>query len=183
MTGTNGFRLASGFSLARTLSSSARFACIERSAVKVRRASGRAGRSVYVDKRHSKACPLAWSTRGRTLFHAHDEIMRIDTVMQFAVNDSEHDPIISGVLDPKAAGPIGSYAPQLSITSAELASTPITIMVPFAGAGAPMGGSPAIQIDPSKLVGVQWQMSTPVASNGGATECVWNIDVPDVRFY
>lgn len=82
MTGTrtNGLRLARGFSLARTLSSSARFAYIERSAVKVRRASGRAGRSVYVDKRHSKACPLAWSAQGRTLFHAHDEVMRIDTV-------------------------------------------------------------------------------------------------------
>ena len=76
----NGFRLASGFSLTRTLSSSARFAYVERSAVKVRRASGRTGRSVYVDKRHSKACPLAWSVHGRTLFHAHDEVMRIDTV-------------------------------------------------------------------------------------------------------
>jgi hypothetical protein len=86
MTGTrtNGFRLASGFSLVRTLSSSARFAYIERSTVKVRRASGRAGRSVYVDKRHSKVCPLAWSARGRTLFHAHDEIMRIDTVTRRA---------------------------------------------------------------------------------------------------
>jgi hypothetical protein len=86
MTGTlaNGFQLASGFSLARALSSSARFAYIEGSAVKVRRVSGRAGRSVYVDKRHSKACPLAWSTGGRTLFHAHDEIMRIDTVTRRA---------------------------------------------------------------------------------------------------
>jgi hypothetical protein len=77
-TGSDGFRLASGFSFARTLSSSARFAYIERSAVKVRRASGRAGRIVYVDERHSNACPLAWSVRGRTLFHAHDEIMRIN---------------------------------------------------------------------------------------------------------
>jgi hypothetical protein len=80
----DGFRLAGGYSIAPTLSSSARFAYVERSAVKVRRASGRAGRSVYVDKRHSKACPLAWSARGRTLFHAHDEIMRIDTVTRRA---------------------------------------------------------------------------------------------------
>jgi hypothetical protein len=81
---SNGFHLSPGFSFVEKVASSARFAYIERSAVKVRRASGRVGRSVYVDKRHSKACPLAWSAGGRTLFHAHDEIMRIDTVTRKA---------------------------------------------------------------------------------------------------
>lgn len=103
--------------------------------------------------------------------------------MQFAINDSEHDQIIPGVVDPKAGGPAGSYPPLLSITSAELVSTAVTIKVPFAGTTAPVGGSPSTSIDPSKLVGLLWQMSTPVASGGGAAECVWNIDVSNVRFY
>ena len=34
-----------------------------------------------------------------------------------------------------------------------------------------------------KLVGLLWQMSTPVASDGGAAECAWNINVSNVRFY
>jgi hypothetical protein len=103
--------------------------------------------------------------------------------MQFSINDSEHDQIIPGVVDPKAAGPAGSYAPQLSVTSAELASTAVTIKVPFAGANAPTGGSPPIPIDPFKLVGLLWQMTTPVASDGGAAECVWNINISNVAFY
>jgi hypothetical protein len=103
--------------------------------------------------------------------------------MQFAISDSEHDQIIPGVIDPKAAGPVGSYPPQLSITSAELVSTAVTIEVPFAGTNAPTGGSPPTPIDPLKLVGLLWQMSTPVASDGGAAECVWNINVSNVRFY
>ena len=103
--------------------------------------------------------------------------------MQFAINDSEHDQILPGVMDPKAAGPVGSYPPQLSITSAELTATEMTIKVPFVGANAPTGGSPATSIDPFKLVGLLWQMSTPLASDGAATECVWNINVSNVRFY
>jgi hypothetical protein len=103
--------------------------------------------------------------------------------MQFSINDSEHDQIIPGGIDPKAAGPVGSYPPQLSITSAELASTAVTIKVPFAGVNVPTGGSPTTPIDPLKLVDLLWQMSTPVASDGGAAECLWNIDVSNVRFY
>ena len=110
-------------------------------------------------------------------------LMGMGCTMQFSINDSEHAQRTPGLIDPKAAGPQGSYAPQLSIPSAQLTATPTTIMVPFAGIGAPANGSPAIPIDPSKLVGVQWQMSTPVASDGGAAECVWNINVSNVRFY
>ena len=116
-------------------------------------------------------------------FSLSGSLMGTGCAMQFAINDSEHDQILPGVVDPKAAGPVGSYPPQLSITSAELTSTTVTIMVPFAGANAPTGGSPAIPIDPSKLVSLLWQMSTPVASGGGAAECVWNINVSNVRFY
>jgi hypothetical protein len=53
-------------------------------------------------------------------------------------------------------------------------------MVPFAGTGSPMGGSPASPLDPQKLVSAQWEMSTPV---GAAVECTWNINLADIRFY
>ena len=102
-------------------------------------------------------------------FSLSGSLMGTGCAMQFAINDSEHDQIIPGVIDPKAAGPVGSDPPQLSITSAELVSTAVTIKVPFAGANALTGGSPPIPIDPFKLVGLLWQMSTPtVASDGGA---------------
>ncbi len=116
-------------------------------------------------------------------FSLSGSLMGTGCAMQFAINDSEHDQIIPGVIDPKAAGPAGSYPPQLSITSAELVSTAVTIEVPFAGANAPTGGSPTIPIDQFKLVGLLWQLSTPVASDGAAAECVWNINVSNVRFY
>jgi hypothetical protein len=116
-------------------------------------------------------------------FFLSGSLMGAGCAMQFSINDSEHDQSIPGVVDPKAAGPAGSYAPELSITSAELTATPTTFFVPFAGTGAPVGGSPAIPLDPTKLVGVQWQMSTPFASDGGATECVWNVNISNVRFY
>jgi hypothetical protein len=103
--------------------------------------------------------------------------------MQFAIDDSEHDQSIPGVLDPKAAGPPGSYAPQFSISSADLTSTAVTIMVPFAGADAPTGGSPATPIDPYRLVGLEWVMSTPATPDAETTECAWNINISNVRFY
>ena len=78
---------------------------------------------------------------------------------------------------------MGCTRRSVSITSAQLTATPSTIKVPFVGVNAPTGGSPAIPIDPFKLVGVQWQMTTPLASDGGAAECVWNINVSNVRFY
>jgi hypothetical protein len=116
-------------------------------------------------------------------FSLSGSLMGTGCTMQFSISDSEHDQIIPGSFDPKAAGPVGSYPPQLSITSAELAATPVTIQVPFAGTNAPTGGSPLIPIDTSKLVELLWEMSAPVASDGGAAECVWNINVSNVRFY
>jgi hypothetical protein len=110
--------------------------------------------------------------------------------MVFSINDSEHADSTAlkadgTVNDPKAAGPKGSYAPQLPITSAQLTSTPTTIMVPFTGSGAnvPSGGSPSTPIDPTKIEGVQWQMATPTPADGGATECDWNINIANVKFY
>jgi hypothetical protein len=102
--------------------------------------------------------------------------------MQFSINDSEHQDMTTAGTDTKPSGPAGSYAPQLQI-AAMLSSTVTTVKVPFTGAGAPTGGSPASPIDPKKVNGVQWQMSTPVAADGGPTECVWNFTVANVKFY
>lgn len=101
--------------------------------------------------------------------------------MQFSILDSEHADITASTpTDPKAAGPKGSYAPQLQITSAQLTSTLTPVMVPFT---TPSGGSPATPLDPTKLTGVQWQLSTPVLADGGPTECVWDINIANVKFY
>jgi hypothetical protein len=101
--------------------------------------------------------------------------------MQFSINDSEHaNPAASSPPDPKAGGMSTSYAPQLQITSAQLTSTATPIMVPFTE---PTGGSPSSGVDPTKLTGVQWQLSVPVASDGGATECVWNFNISNLKFY
>jgi len=101
--------------------------------------------------------------------------------MQFSILDSEHSDITASTpQDPKAAGPKGSYAPQLQITSTQLTSTTATIQVPYT---TPAGGSPSSALDTTKLTGVQWQLSTPKASDGGATECVWNFTLANVKFY
>jgi hypothetical protein len=118
-------------------------------------------------------------------FDISGSLMGANCTMQFSINDSEHGD--SSVLkadgtpnDPKAAGPKGSYSPQLAITSAQLTTASQTIKVPFTGTS---GGSPSAPVDPTKLTGVQWQMTVPLAADGGATECVWNINLANVKFY
>jgi hypothetical protein len=104
--------------------------------------------------------------------------------MIFSINDSEHADSTVTPVDPKAGGPAGSYAPQFAITASQLTSTAMTIKVPFtAPAFAGGAASPATAVDPTKVTGVQWQMAVPVASDGGATECVWNINLANVKFY
>jgi len=104
--------------------------------------------------------------------------------MIFSINDSEHADSTATPVDPKAGGPAGSYAPQFAITASQLTSTAMTIKVPFtAPAFAGGAASPATAVDPTKVTGVQWQMAVPVASDGGATECVWNINLANVKFY
>jgi hypothetical protein len=93
--------------------------------------------------------------------------------IQFAINDSVHS---SNMNDPKGAGPVGSYSPQLAIM---IQATPTTMMVPFAGPGAPTGGSPAVGVDPTKLTSVQWQLTTAAAPNG----CALDITIDNVKFY
>lgn len=103
----------------------------------------------------------------------------VGCTMQFSILDSEHaDPTTSTPADPKSGGIKGDYAPQLAITT--LTSAPTTLKVPYS---TPAGGMPSAAVDPTKLTGVQWQLSVPVATDGGATECDWNINITNVKFY
>ncbi len=112
--------------------------------------------------------------------------------MQFSINDSEHaDSTVlktkgddaSGPNDPKASGPMGAYAPQLQIGPMIMAGT-TTIKVPFMGTGAPVGGLPAdTAIDTMRIEGVQWQLTTPLMADGGATECDLDVKISNVKFY
>ena len=46
------------------------------------------------------------------------------------------------------------------------------------------GGSPSAVLDPSKLTGIQWQFTVPVAAEGGAPgTCMSNIQIKNIKFY
>jgi hypothetical protein len=112
-------------------------------------------------------------------FDLSGTLIGVGCTMQFSILDSEHaDPTTSTPVDPKAGGIKGDYAPQLAISS--LTSNATTIKVPYS---TPAGGMPSAAVDPTKLTGVQWQLSVPVATDGGATECDWNINITNVKFY
>jgi len=98
--------------------------------------------------------------------------------VQYSTNDSAHaDSTAGSPPDPKAAGPAGSYAPQLDITSM-LTAGGATLKVPFVGTGAPANGSPATGISKDKLVGVQWQLTTMASS-----ACTLTLTIDNVMFY
>jgi len=93
---------------------------------------------------------------------------------QYATNDSAH---ADHTMDPKGSGPVGSYAPQASLTAT---GTTQTIKMPFTGTGAPSGGSPALAVDKDKLIGVQWQFTTAA---GTSTSCNVDVTIDNVKFY
>jgi hypothetical protein len=93
---------------------------------------------------------------------------------QYATNDSAHT---DATFDPKGSGPPGSWSPQAPLL---VAVTPTTVMVPFSGAGAPMGGSPAIGIDKARLTGVQWQFTVAA---GVTNRCLVDVTIDNVRFF
>jgi len=94
---------------------------------------------------------------------------------QYSTNDSAHSAV--SATDPKAGGPAGSYAPQAALT---VTSAVATVMMPFTGAGAPAGGSPATGIDKAKLTGVQWQFTV---AGGAANACMVDLVIDNVSFY
>ena len=93
---------------------------------------------------------------------------------QFAINDSQHT---DNTLDPKGSGPLGAYAPQVPLT---IATVPTTVMVPFFGVGAPVGGSPAVPVDPARLTGLIWQFTT---TSGTTSSCSVDATIDNVRFF
>jgi len=95
---------------------------------------------------------------------------------QYSTNDSEHSDAVANPSDKKAGGPAGAYAPQASLTPATAVAT---VMMPFAGTGAPAGGSPATGIDKQKLTGVQWQFTIAA----GTATCMVDIVIDNVSFY
>ena len=73
------------------------------------------------------------------------------------------------------------YPPSADVTAAAGSATAAspTIEVPFASLG---GGSPISTVDPSTIVGVQWQLTSPSgAPDGGA--CSASFTVSNVKFY
>jgi hypothetical protein len=96
--------------------------------------------------------------------------------LAFAVTDSPHSPsTFAG--DPRGSGSSTVYAPQVS--PLPLSVTPTLISIPFSGVGAPMGGSPAIPIDRTRLTRLQWQLT--IASGTG--HCSADFTIDDIVFY
>jgi hypothetical protein len=93
---------------------------------------------------------------------------------QYATNDSAHT---DATFDPKGSGPPGSWSPQATLM---VTATPATVMMPFNGAGAPTGGSPAIGIDKARLTGVQWQFTVAA---GATNSCTVDVTIDNVRFF
>jgi hypothetical protein len=102
--------------------------------------------------------------------------------LQYSTNDSEHAAVSTS--DPKAGGATGSYAPQAQIAS-NVTSAGSTVKVAFTDSA--LGtGSPATPIDPTKLEGVQWQLTVPAATavgDAGSTSCVLDMTIDNVKFY
>ncbi len=100
--------------------------------------------------------------------------------VQYSTNDAEHE--TNATDDPKGycAKADNCYAPQLPIPS--LMSAPVTTKVDFAG-GATTPGNPAVDIDKTKITGVQWQLTVPAAADGGPPECDLALTIDNVKFY
>jgi len=119
------------------------------------------------------ACIAAPESRG-VQFDISGTVSGTGCTVQFSINDSAH---MDSTIDPKGSGPAGSYSPQLSVT---VPATTTTIPVPYFGPSAPTGGSPAISVDPLRLVGVQWQFTTAA---GAENSCTVDITIDNVRFF
>ena len=103
----------------------------------------------------------------------------------YATADSEHADSTFSPGIPNATGPAGSYAPSAQLTAAQVTPTPMTISMPFHGAGAPSYGNPAVAVDPTKLGGVEWAFTIPAAAagDGGTPMCTATLTIDNVRFY
>lgn len=93
---------------------------------------------------------------------------------QYSTNDSAHT---DSTVDPKGAGPVGSWSPQAPFT---VTPTTMTVMLPFVGPLAPVGGNPAISVDKSRLTGVQWQFTVAA---GVENNCAVDVTIDNVKFF
>jgi hypothetical protein len=93
---------------------------------------------------------------------------------QYSTNDSAHS---NSAVDPKGSGDASSFAPQAPLT---VSATVTTVLMPFAGTGAPTGGNPPTPVDPARLTGVQWQFTTAAGAGNG---CNVDITIDNVRFF
>jgi hypothetical protein len=97
----------------------------------------------------------------------------------FAANDVAHD----DKLTDKAKGQCDAgslcYAPNAALPMA-VTATPATIKMPWIdGSSVPM-----VPLDPSHLVGVQWQFTvSPTADGGTPQDCTAELHIDDVKFY
>jgi hypothetical protein len=92
---------------------------------------------------------------------------------QYALSDSAH---LDNAVDAKGSGDATVYAPQAALT---VTAAVQTVTMPFAGAGAPTGGSPAVAVDDAKLTRVQWQFTT---APGATSSCRVDVTIDNVKF-
>jgi hypothetical protein len=78
------------------------------------------------------------------------------------------------------SGPVGSHPTFATLTEAQVAGEPQTVMIPFASLA---DGFPATPVDKTKITGVGWVFFVGPSTDGGATSCVADLTIDDVRFY
>ena len=99
-----------------------------------------------------------------------------------AVQDSAHLYYDGNSTGPNrhGTGAPGSHSAGAPVAADQLTPEPQTVMIPFASL---TGGVPATPTDPSKLTWIDWVFVVDPATDGGATACIADVVVDDVRFY
>ena len=97
----------------------------------------------------------------------------------FAANDAEHDDVGTDMAKGKCDAGSKCYAPNMAVPMA-VTSTPTTMRIPWI-----TGSSvPDVPLDPSQLVGVQWQFTIGPAPDGGTPQnCTADLHITNVKFY
>jgi hypothetical protein len=99
--------------------------------------------------------------------------------MQVFATDSAHFDATSGA--DFASGPPGSYQPQAQLDMSQLSSTPQTVRIAFSSQ---LGGSPGTPLDPSTLIGMDWQFTiAPADPDSGTASCVAQLTIDDLTFF
>jgi hypothetical protein len=78
------------------------------------------------------------------------------------------------------SGPVGSHPTFATLMDAQVTAVPQTVMIPFASLA---NGFPETPVDKAKITGVGWVFFVGPSIDGGATSCVADLTIDDVRFY